>query len=358
MAPIAEMRSSDHCFEEPTVDSEFYFQWHLTERCNRRCRHCYHTSYDSAGELSDDEAHQVAHRIQDALRVWRRRGAISLTGGEPWLRRDLVLALLDELAAGDVVDRVDLLTNGELLDDSDCAALASRTVLRRVQVSIEGATVASHDAIRGAGSFRLTLAAVSRLKRHGITVAAMMTLSRHNAREWDATFGMLGDAGVDVVSIDRFIPEGRGEDRRDWLLEPPQLRSVFRGIHDWALAHDKPRVLMYRPLFCLVGQSTPHVGAMCSVGANALTILHDGTIYPCRRLPMPIGHILRDSLHDVWYASPVLWQARVPSNLKGRCAGCELVPVCRGCRAMARAVTGDWLAEDPQCWKTNSALSS
>ena len=27
--------------QELTIDEEFYFQWHLTERCNRACRHCY-----------------------------------------------------------------------------------------------------------------------------------------------------------------------------------------------------------------------------------------------------------------------------------------------------------------------------
>lgn len=108
---------------------------------------------------------------------------------------------------------------------------------------------------------------------------------------------------------------------------------------------------MYRPLFCLLEPGAPHVGAMCSVGINALTLLPDGTIYPCRRLPIRLGNVLEDNLFDVWYSSPVLWQARTPTNLKGRCSACEMVPVCRGCRAMALAVNGDWLAEDPQCWK-------
>ena len=48
---------------------------------------------------------------------------------------------------------------------------------------------------------------------------------------------------------------------------------------------------MYRPLFCLIAPDDVHVGAMCSVGINALTVLHDGTIYPCRRLPIPLGNI-------------------------------------------------------------------
>ena len=28
-------------FEELNYDEEFYFQWHITNECNLRCRHCY-----------------------------------------------------------------------------------------------------------------------------------------------------------------------------------------------------------------------------------------------------------------------------------------------------------------------------
>jgi len=349
------LKSQDSAHDERPVESEFYFQWHITEQCNRRCQHCYHSTYDSAGELTDGQLLDIAGRIESALVEWGRKGAVSLTGGEPWLRGDAVLQILDRFGTSDIVDRVDLLTNGVLLDDRACEELARRPLLRRVQVSVEGASAAAHDAIRGAGSFEETEAAVRRLKRHGITVAVMMTISRHNASEIIETMERMAEWGVDVFSTDRFIPEGQGEGHQEWLLSAEELRETFQQVHDWGIAHSKPRVLMYRPLFCLIDADSPHVGAMCSVGANALTILHDGTVYPCRRLPMVLGNVLSDSLHDIWYSSPILWQARQPSNLQGRCGTCEHVPICRGCRAMAMAVQGDWQGEDPQCWKSEDA---
>ena len=39
------------------------------------------------------------------------------------------------------------------------------------------------------------------------------------------------------------------------------------------------------------------------------------------------------------------------NNLKGKCHGCENLPFCGGCRAIAYATTGDYMEEDPQCWK-------
>lgn len=336
--------------DEQSAETEFYFQWHLTERCNRRCRHCYHSTYSSDSELTDAQVLGVADRLLDALDVWDRVGAVSLTGGEPWLRGELVLRVIDRFSERGRVERVDLLTNGELLDDDACTRLAERPLLRRVQVSVEGATAAAHDAVRGSGSFTQTEAAVRRLKENGHVVAVMMTLSRHNVGDVIPTMELMAEWGVDVFSVDRFIPEGQAVARGDWLLGADEVKEAYERIHAWGTSHERPRTLMYRPLFCLIDADSPHVGAMCSVGINALTILHDGTVCPCRRLATPIGNVLTDSLHEIWYSSPMLWQARVPSNLKGRCATCQHVPICRGCRAMALAVHGDWLQEDPQCW--------
>ena len=85
---------------------------------------------------------------------------------------------------------------------------------------------------------------------------------------------------------------------------------------------------MYRPLFTLVASDDPDVGALCSVGNNALTIMPDGTVYPCRRLSIPIGNILTDGLFSIWYDSEVLWKIRNPENIKGECYDCGHLASC------------------------------
>ena len=59
----------------------------------------------------------------------------------------------------------------------------------------------------------------------------------------------------------------------------------------------------------------------------------------------------KDSLGKIWFTSDLLWQIRDKHNLKGKCNSCEFIPRCGGCRAIAYAYTGDYLEEDPQCWK-------
>ena len=46
----------------------FFVQWHLTERCNLRCRHCYQVGI--VPEMDGAEIHQAMENIKDAIESW------------------------------------------------------------------------------------------------------------------------------------------------------------------------------------------------------------------------------------------------------------------------------------------------
>ena len=201
------------------------------------------------------------------------------------------------------------------------------------------------------GSFDETLHAIRIMKRHGLTVSVMTTVSRWNAHDVLPLVDVLEGEGVDTLAFERLVPEGHGIDMKSQMLSPEELRSLYERLYASALETTHLRLLLYRPLITLVAPDDPTVGALCSVGNNALTVMPDGTVYPCRRLPISLGNILEEGLFKIWYDSEVLWQIRDPDNLKGKCHDCPLLTSCRGCRAMAYFATGDYLAEDPQCWR-------
>lgn len=337
--------------DELNIENEFYFQWHITEKCNLRCKHCYHAAYTSANELSLSELILIGDKIDSTLKKWDIDGTLSITGGEPFMIKGKLFPLLRYINALKTINYFDVLTNGSLLDEAILLDLKEFQKLRRVQLSLEAGNEELNDQIRGNGSFEKTLLAIRLLKQNDFQVAVMMTISHINKNEVEPLIDILKQEGVDTFSAERFIPEGAGANLKDEFLTAEEVREVFQRIYSLAMKEDKIRILLYRPLFALLDGNDPTVGALCSAGNNALTIMHDGTIYPCRRLPIPIGNALADSLYKVWYTSEVLWNLRNPANIKGKCSGCNLIPICRGCRAMAYALTGDYLAEDPQCWK-------
>ena len=335
---------------ELNATDEFYFQWHITERCNKHCSHCYQNGHP-VGDLPLADLELVLDRMEGALVKWDRQGSLSLTGGEPFVRESELIALMNRVDEMPSFAYYDILSNGSLISDDTAAALEKQGKLRRVQVSLEGSKPEINDAIRGEGSYQETLSAIRKMKRHGLTVSVMTTVSRFNYRDIPALIDVLNKEGVDAFALERLIPEGRGESLRDQLLSPIELKELYENVYDIALQKKGTRILLYRPLFTLVAPDDSSVGALCSVGNNALTVMPDGTVYPCRRLPIPIGNILTDGLFSIWYDSELLWKIRNPKNIQGKCRDCELLANCRGCRAMAYFCSGDYMAEDPQCWR-------
>ena len=335
---------------ELNVENEFYFQWHITERCNRTCKHCYQDGH-LAVELPLDGLLEIAGKMDEAVEKWGRVGTVSLTGGEPYLRKDDLRGLAECLDGLVHIAYYDILTNGSLIDEEEARGLAGLKKLRRVQVSLEGATKGTNDEVRGAGSFDSTLKAIRVLRSAGVDVTVMMTLTRKNKTEVPALVQLLGREDVAALALERLIPEGSGQAMADQVLSTQELKEIYEQVYELAINHPPVRLLLYRPLFALVAPHDPTCGALCSVGNNALTIMPDGTVYPCRRLPIPIGNVLEDGFYKIWYGSELLWEFRNPNNLKGKCRNCEFLTKCRGCRAAAYFLTGDYMGEDPQCWR-------
>ena len=212
--------------EELLASDEFYFQWHLTERCNRSCKHCYQEG-PAARELPLVDLLRVVDGMEATLAKWDKVGTLSLTGGEPFLRRDDLHFLMDRLDSSEQVAFYDILTNGSLITEPEAEALAAHARLRRVQVSLEGATRETNDAIRGPGSFESTLAAVRSLASRQIPVSVMTTISKANQEEFPALVELCGREGVATLALERLIPEGSGSGMADQVLSRDELRQFL-----------------------------------------------------------------------------------------------------------------------------------
>lgn len=341
---------------------EFFVQLHLTERCNLRCKHCYQDE-KRPDEMSLSEITSLLEEVSDMLKDWTKSyeiaftSSFNVTGGEPFLRQD-IFKVLEELKNTGFDTYI--LSNGTLIT-RDIAIGLSELGVKGVQISIEGPEVI-HDGIRGAGSFSASLKGIRNLLDAGTEVTLNTTLSDINAPFFMDVIDLASSLGVQRLGFSRLVPAGSGQKLLSRMLKREALEDLYNKI--FSSNTRGLRIVTGDPVASQLREpsdedaDSPWPTGGCAAGVSGLTVLPDGTVTPCRRLPVPIGNIRKDSLREIWASSEVLNALRDKSRYKGKCGECKKWSACRGCRAIAYAYSqadggDDILSEDPQCFLTD-----
>lgn len=358
--------------------------WELTAACNLKCCHCRAEAQDGAvaGELSTAQIIEVAHairRVADPIMI--------LTGGEPLVRPDF-FTIARECAG--IFSRVALATNGTLVDDDQARRIVDAGI-KRVSVSLDGATAATHDRFRGVpGSFDATLRGYDAMARAGLSLQVNATLTRHNLDEAGALLDLVLERKADAFHVFALVPVGCGAGISDEIrLEPAQLEQFLRWLVEKSVElQDRIHIKAtcapqyYRimrevarekgiPLPGAHGRGHPKLGghsgkaggmaAMtrgCLAGSAVCFISRTGDVQPCGYFDVQVGNVLREDFGRLWRDSEMFKALRDPDRLQGKCGACGYRGLCEGCRARAYATTGDFLSEDPDCHYTPPAPST
>lgn len=318
-------------------------QWHITDRCPRRCAHCYipdhslEPSLESLLAILDQWVALDRRARQISSDAWRLD--FNLTGGE-FLSHPQWREFLQTLRMRLPLSRVALLLSGELLTDAIADDLASFGP-RYVQFSLDGSRKA-HEAIRGPKAFETALAAIQRTSRRGIPTVVSHTGFPGRLGELAPAAQAARKAGAESIWTDRVVP-GPADPRWDGPATQAfldELREVSQKLSTKGFKVRTSRALQF--LSC-GGQAY-----RCSAGKSLLAVLADGTVVPCRRLPDPIGRLPADDPWDVWTRSDKVHRL-VERDPEG-CARCLFLGACQGgAPCLTFAQTGDATAKDPAC---------
>lgn len=340
------------CLLHPTG---FTLQWHITERCNRRCAHCYQEDSPVA-EMQFGDIVTILKQFRDLLDRFNARtklpkvlGQINITGGEPFLREDF-LDLLEVLYSSREHFSFAIFTNGSHIDEAMAVRLRNlRPVF--VQVSLEGSEE-TNDAIRGSGAFNQTIAALKHLTKQKVPTFISFTAHLKNYHEF-AEIARLGrDLGVVRVWADRLIPWGKGTELRDHVLSPTETQEFFeimyRAHNEAMQGFCRTEIAMHRALQFLVAGGQPYT---CGAGRTLLAVMPNGDVFPCRRMPVYIGNVMETPLADLYDNSRFLYDLRDESRISNGCEGCSFAKKCRGgLRCLSYALAGTPFNADPGCW--------
>ncbi|HTS01613.1 MAG TPA: radical SAM protein [Thermoanaerobaculia bacterium] len=141
--------------------------------CNLACTHC----FISCSPANDAHGMMPLADVVRVLDEAERLGAKEyyLTGGEPFLNRDILAILEAALAKGPV----SVLTNGVLIRPDTARSLKALSDASEysldLRVSLDGWDAATNDAVRGAGTFERILAGARNLAAEGLNPVITVT---------------------------------------------------------------------------------------------------------------------------------------------------------------------------------------
>ena len=329
----------------------FYIQWHITNFCNLRCKHCYQEDFSKNSDLDWPGLKRVSDNLLTTLKGWDKTACIHFTGGEPLLKPELFL-LLNDFDQQSMIEELGIITNGLLIDEEIMGKLSSFSKLRKIKISLDGSDAEMNDSIRSKGTFEKVMRNISLIKKdERFEIILMFTVMKKNFRSLPSLFKLCQNLGVDGLIIERFIPLGKGREIVGEVLSKEEWKEMIGMLLDFFSPEGEGHPFLPYQAFQISfnGEEPELLGAPCVIGVDGLCIIPEGNVFPCRRLPISIGNLLDQSLKQIWESSELLERLRRKENLKGKCGRCEMRE-CRGCRSLALALAGDFLEEDPHCW--------
>ena len=328
--------------------STFTLQWHITQACDLRCRHCYDRTDRPAPTLA--QAVKILDDLEDFCREKRVKGQVSFSGGNPLLHPDFLGIYRAAAERG-----FTLAVLGNPAPRGQIEDLIAIQPPDFFQVSLEGLP-GYNDFIRGSGHFDRTMAFLDLLGDLGIYSMVMLTLTRDNIRDV-LPLGERLRGRADVLHFNRLAKVGEGA-----TLELPS-EETYRAFLDVYLDASRENPIlglkdnllnlpMLRKGLAPFGGCT---GFGCGAAFNFLALLSDGEVHACRKFPSPLGNVFLQHLEKI-YDSELAQRYRSGC---AECRSCSLDPVCGGCLACAYSHGLDVFArKDPYCFLSERSSNS
>jgi MoaA/NifB/PqqE/SkfB family radical SAM enzyme len=178
-------------------------------------------------ELSLKKLFEVLDDYLKLVKKWKipaQRTRISITGGEPLIRKDF-FEFLERCYQYKDLTKYGILTNGILVDDETVKRFKKLEV-DYIQVSLEGMEV-NNDYIRGEGTFKKIIKTVEILVKEGINVGISVTMTKKNKEDVKSLVKLAKELGATNLGLRRLVPIGIGEGIKNLMLSAQDVKKLY-----------------------------------------------------------------------------------------------------------------------------------
>lgn len=304
----------------------------LTRRCPLRCAHCYLGDQAAQARRRGEELDTAA--VKAAVSDWAKAGClyVTITGGDPMVREDFAEIYRHVRESGMVAT---VFCTGMLVTEA-IADLFRELPPRKVEISLYGATAATHDAATGVvGSHARAWAGIRRLPAAGVRLVLKTLLMKTNRHELAEIEKQAAEIGAGFRHDAALFPCMEGGSRAPLALRVPPEEAVAADMatpERRAMWRDKIGQMAARPdddrLYpCSAGLTQFHADPFGGLSPCLMA-----TAYRCA----PDGR----SFFTRWKGELAEIRRRRRTTTGGSFAG-ELRGACTHCPAFNRLETGD-----------------
>ncbi len=275
-----------------------FLAWQITNRCRGQCLHCCEESGPAqawADEMSREQSLSLARQIADIKIPY-----VAFGGGEP-MGSPWIWEIFEILKGGQVEIKIE--TDGLLIGESEADRLKDLDVAC-VQISLDGATAKTHDALRPGGSFAQAVESFKRLARRNLAPEWVFIPTRANLREIPDAYAMAAALGARTFVTGPLMRLGRAARAWDSLAPSEQdWRQAEEALRARATAaRNGPRLSIYP-----WGIQQEMLSRLQSPQAMIL-VVPNGRAKLLNALPFAAADLKAQSLAESWQAAVKAWE--------------------------------------------------
>lgn len=279
----------------------------ITNKCNLRCQHCFFWK-----ELNKPTEELTLEEIEKIAKAMGKFAFLSLTGGEPFLRKDIA-QMAAIFSKNNSILRLSIPTNGVLTEE---IVKSTKKILEKnknlnliVKVSLDGLEK-EHDKIRRMkGCFKKAVETYRRLRAlksvyPNLKVGVLMTVFSLNQDKVDKLYDFIrSDLKPDHIGLN--LIRGAPQDGK---LKKVNL-SYYKRLYQRILSDSSQKRFFHlykkRAFKLLLGVAEENkFQTDCYAGVLSAVIYENGDVFPCEPLDKKIGN-LRDFDYDfrkLWFS--------------------------------------------------------
>jgi len=310
----------------------------------------------SPDQLSTDEGRALIDGIAEV-----GKPILIMTGGEPLIRPDFFELARYATGAG---LRAVLATNGCLVTP-DVAREIAAVGIPRVSVSLDGPTADDHDAFRKVlGAFESSIEGIRNLRAAGVSVQINTTITRRNRHQLTQIMSLAEKIDAEAFHVFLLVPTGRAREMAGEEMDPDDYEESLLQFYRLSRTCTLETKATCAPQYYRILREqateegievTPQTFGLnartrgCLGGLSFAFVSHKGELQPCGYFDVQAGSVRDAPFKEIWENAALFRRLRNFKQLEGKCARCDFLRYCGGCRARAYEATGNYMAEEPYC---------